>query len=70
VIGNELAVEQLEAADFQACHEVRQGNLGGVALAAEHTLAEKSAAKPHAIKAADQFPILPRFDRVRMAAPM
>jgi len=54
VIGDELAIEQLEAADPQACHQMRQPDLRGVAHPAEHALAEIGAAERHAVEAADQ----------------
>ena len=67
VLGQELAVEQGEAAEPEARHEMDEGELGGVAGAAEHALAEEGAAEDHAIQAADQGLALPDLDRMGMA---
>jgi hypothetical protein len=70
VIGDELAIEQLEAAHLEARDKISQRDLGSIAFAAEHTLPEKGTTKPHAIQAADQLPVAPGFDRMGMAASM
>ena len=46
MLGHELAVEQAEAALDQPRHEMDQRHLRGVALAAEHALAEEGRAAP------------------------
>ena len=55
MLGHELAVEQAEAALDQPRHQMDQRHLGGIALAAEHALAEERRADRHAIEAADQL---------------
>src|SRR5262249_2444863 len=52
VRGDELGVEQDEAAPFQAFHQMHQGHLAGIAAAREHAFAEKGGAQPHAVQAA------------------
>ncbi len=47
--GDELGVEQGEAAIFEPGHEIDQRDLARVARSAEHALAEKGAAEMHAI---------------------
>ena len=54
VLGHELAVEQPEAALDQPRHEMDQRHLRGVALAAEHALAEERGTDRHPVQAADQ----------------
>ena len=68
VLGHELAVEQAKAALDQPRHEMDQRDLGRIALAAEHALAEERRADRDAIEAADQLALAPAFDAVRMAA--
>jgi hypothetical protein len=41
VIGDELAIEQLEPPDLQPRHEMGERYLGCIAFAAEHAFAEK-----------------------------
>jgi hypothetical protein len=64
--GDELRVEQGEAAISQARHEIDQRNLARVARAREHALAEEGAAEMHAVKTAGEFSVLPHLDRVAM----
>ncbi|GAA4744616.1 hypothetical protein GCM10023264_07380 [Sphingomonas daechungensis] len=64
--GHELAVEQRKAADLHPRDKPRERNLRGVSAAAEHAFAEKGAPKLHAVKAADQFAVVPNFDRMGM----
>jgi len=70
VIGQELAVEQFEAADLQPRDQMRERDLGCIARAAEHALAEKGRAQPHAIQPANYLAVLPGLDRMRIAAPV
>ena len=67
MIGHELAIEQFEPADAKASDEPRQRDLGRVGAGAEHRFAEKGAAEADAIEAADQFAIVPAFDRMSLA---
>ncbi len=67
MVGHELRVEQRKAARPQPRDEVHQGDLRGVARVAEHALAEKRAAKAHAVKPAHQPVAVIRLDR--MAVP-
>jgi hypothetical protein len=67
VIGHELAVEEVEAADPQARDQPGERNLGGVGRRGEHALAEEGAGEAHAIEAADQLRPLPHLDRVGAA---
>jgi len=68
MFGQELAIQELEPADFQACDEVGERDLGCVARAAEHALAEEGGAQPHAIQAADELIVLPGLDRMGVTA--
>jgi len=70
MLGQELAVEQFESADLQARDQISERDLGRVIGAAEHALAEKGAAQPHAVEAADQLVARPGFDRMGIAAAM
>src|SRR5450759_1876193 len=54
VIGDVLGVEQPVAAGAQARDQIHQRDLGGVARAVEHTLAEEGAAERDAVKPAHQ----------------
>lgn len=51
----------------KAGNEPRERDLRGIRSAAEHRLAEESAAELHAIKAADKLFAEPAFDRMRVA---
>ena len=62
MIGDELAIEQGEAANLQARDERGERDLRRVGGAAEHRFAEEGAAEFDAVNAADQFLILPAFD--------
>src|SRR4029079_6372825 len=62
--------EQPKAALDQPRHEMNQRHLRGVALAAEHALAEKHGTDRHAVKTADQSALDPAFDAMGMAAPV
>ena len=70
MVGHELAVEKLEAADAQPRHQPGQRHLGGIGPQREHALAEEGAAERDAVKAADQLLVLPAFDRVGVAEPV
>ena len=67
VRGDELRVQQPEAAQAQPRDQVHQRHLRGVAGGAEHALAEEHAADRHAVEAADQVSVLPGFHRMGMA---
>jgi len=68
MVGVELCVEQAKAADDQPSHQVHQRHLRCIGLAREHALAEEGGVDGDAIEAADQFPVLPALDAVRLAA--
>src|SRR3954468_3224632 len=68
VIGHELRVQQLEPAGLEPGHEMHERNLGCVAGAVEHALAEEGAAEGHAVKTADKGIALVDFQAVAMAA--
>src|SRR3954469_24246662 len=68
VIGHELRVQQLEPAGLEPGHEMHERNLGRVACAVEHALAEERAAKWHAVKTPDEGVALVDFQTVAMAA--
>ncbi len=67
VLGDELRVEQREAAVDQAGAQIDERHLAGVALGGEHALAEEGAVQRHAVEAADQLAVRPRLDRVAVA---
>ncbi len=67
VPGDELRVEQREAAIFQPGDEIDQRDLAGVARLGEHALAEERAPQVNAVKAADHLPGLPDLHGVAMA---
>ena len=54
VIGDELRVEQLEAAGSQPRDEMHERDLRSIARAVEHALAEEGAAERDAVEPADQ----------------
>ena len=64
--GDELRVEQVEAAIFEPRDEIDERDLARVARLGEHALAEKRPAEMHAIEAADQLVPLPDLDRMAM----
>ena len=68
MVGDELGVQQHEAASEQPPHQMHQGDLGGVGTPAEHALAKERAAERNAVKAADQFATGPGLDAMGMAA--
>src|SRR5690606_20065513 len=59
-----LRIEQDEAALLQPLHQLYQADLRGVGFSRKHAFAEKGAPKRHAIKAADELPVEPCFDRM------
>ena len=65
--GDELGVEQGEAAIFQPRHEIDKRDLARIAHAGEHAFAEEGAAKRHAVEPARELAVLPHLDRVAMA---
>ena len=66
--GEELGIEQTEAAAAQALDQMHQGDLAGVGLAAEHAFAEEGAAEDHPVKPADQFALAPALHAMGRAA--
>jgi len=68
VIGDELAIEQLESAYLQSRDQISQRHFGGVARAAEHAFAEEGAGQLDAVEPPDEGITLPAFDRMGMAA--
>src|SRR3546814_6108318 len=70
MLGHELAVEQPESAYEQPRHQPGQRHLGRIGAQREHTLTEKGAAQPNAVKTAYQFLVLPTFYRVGVAEAM
>ena len=70
MLGDELGVEQREAARPQPRDQIDQGDLAGVAVAREHALAEERGAERDAVEAADQLAVAPALDAVGMAAPV
>lgn len=64
---DELAIEKCETAEPQTRHQMRERHLRGVCFAAEHRFAEKGPAELHPVKPADQTPIEPSLDAVRMS---
>src|SRR5229473_943328 len=67
VLGDELGVEQLEAAGPQPRHQMHQRDFRGIAGAVEHALAEEGAAEAHPVKPADQGIFVIDLDGVAMA---
>ena len=67
MVGDELRVEQPEAAGPQPRHQMHQRDLGGVARAMEHALAEERAAERDAVEPADQRIAVIDLDGVAMA---
>ena len=68
MVGDELGVEQLEAAGLEARHQMHQRDLRGVARAVEHALAEEGAAERDAVKPADQLALEIDLDAVAVPA--
>ena len=67
VVGDELGVEQPEAAGFEPRDQVHQRDLRSVARAVEHALAEEGAAERDAVEPADQIVAVIDLDAVAMA---
>src|ERR1700720_1530910 len=65
-IRNELRIQELESPRFEPSDEMDQRDLGRVARAVEHALAEESAAKGHAVESADEIVPLVDFEAVAM----
>ena len=68
VIGHVLGVEQLESADLEPGHEMHERDLGRVARAMEHALAEERPPERDPVEPADQRVALVDFEAVAMAA--
>ena len=67
MLGEELRVEQPKAAGSKPREQMHERDLGGVARAVKHALAEERAAQAHAVEAADQRAVLVDLDRMRVA---
>jgi len=67
VIGDELRVEQHEAAIDQARAEVDERDLRGVAHFREHAFSEECAAERNPVETADKPALVPGFHRVAIA---
>src|ERR1700726_4339510 len=68
MFGDELGVEQPETASLESRHQVHERNLGGVAGAVKHALAEEGAAETDAVEAADQRVAVVDLDGMTVAA--
>src|SRR5262249_4477748 len=68
VVGHKLSIEQLEAAGPQTRDQVDEGDLGSVARAVEHALAEEGAAERDAVEPTDQQIAVVDLNAVAMAA--
>ncbi len=66
----ELAVDDGDAVAPAHRHQVRQRDLRGIALAAEHRLPEEHAPQPHPVEPADQLAAEARLDAVRVTPAM
>src|ERR1700738_5170699 len=66
--GDELDVEQPEAAAPQARHEMDECDLARIGDAGGHALAEEDGADMDAVEAADQTVVDPDLDAMRCAA--
>ena len=67
MLGDELRIEQREAAPRQAGAQVDERHLAGVARSREHALAEVGPVQRHAVEPADQPPAGPGLHRVAVA---
>src|SRR4029078_9230007 len=67
VVGDELRVEQPEAAVGEACREIDERHLRTTALVEDHALAEEGAVQRDTVEAADEATVVPHFDGVAMA---
>ncbi len=68
VLGDILRVEQAIAAGLEPRDQMHQRDLGRVARAMKHALAEECAAERDTVKAADKFVAVIDFDGVAMTA--
>src|SRR5215831_5372202 len=68
MIGDELRVEQQEAAADQARAQIDERHLAGVALDGEHALAKVGAMQRYSVEAADQPPARPCLHGVAIAS--
>src|SRR6202008_931278 len=68
VVGDELGVEQLEAAGAQARDKVHERDLGGIAPAVEHALAEEGAAQRDPVEPAGERLAVIDFEAVAVTA--
>src|SRR5262245_32221543 len=67
MLGDELGVEQTEAARDQPRAQEHQRHLAGIARVGKHALAEKGAVERHAVEPADQAAADPGLHRVAVA---
>ena len=68
MFGDELGVEQAVMAGLEPRHQMDEGDLGGIARAVEHALAEKGASEADAVEAADQFAAFVHLNRMAVSA--
>jgi hypothetical protein len=66
VLSHELAVEQLEPANFHPSDEPCQGDFGCVGHPAEHAFAEERAAQLYAVETAHELAVVLGLDRMRV----
>ena len=66
MIGHELRIEELESAGLETRDEVHERDLGSVARAVEHALAEERATERDAVKTADEGFAVVDFEAVAM----
>lgn len=66
MVGHELAIEQREIADLETRDEPGERDLGSIAGAAEHALAEERAAELDAVKPANELARAPDLDGMSM----
>src|SRR5262249_26029460 len=67
MLRDELGIKQAEPTSLEPHHQMHQRNLAGVALAAEHALAEEGATECDAVEAAHQFALASALDTVAIA---
>src|SRR5262245_43219069 len=67
MLGDELGIEQTEAAGDQPRTQEHQRHLAGIARVGKHTLAEEGAVERHAVEAANQTVARPGLHRVAVA---
>src|SRR5260221_100784 len=68
MVGHELGIEQPKSARLEARHQMHECDLGGVARAMEHALAEIGPPERDPVEAADQAIAIVDLDAVAMTA--